>query len=212
MSFLLPEDESEFTLLQPEPWFTIGVRSDAARNRTRILEVARALVRRDGSAVSMDDIAAEAGVAVGTLYRHFPDKAALVGAAVQDSIEALAHAAETANERVAGGASAFDELDALFRAYARRHATDAAVKEVAAAVGAYAPGVGGQWSFEPGTVELRAWEAISALVTAAVRAGSVRGDLTAADLLVLVTGLPVDPTPDDVRDRYVDIVLRGIRA
>ena len=187
------------------------MRSDAARNRTRILEVARQLVRRDGSAVSMDDIAAEAGVAVGTLYRHFPDKAALVGAVVQDSIEALAVAAEAANERVAAGAAAFDEMAALFRAYARRHATDAAVKEVAATIGAYAPGVDGRWTFEPGTIELRAWEAISRLLTAARDDGAIRRDLTPADLLVLVSGVPVDPTPDDVRDRYVDIVLAGIR-
>ena len=188
------------------------MRSDATRNRTRILEVARDLVRRDGSGVSMDDIAAEAGVAVGTLYRHFPDKAALVTAVVQDSMEALAQAAEAANERVDAGASAYDEMSELFRAYARRHATDAAVKEVASAIGAYAPGVGGQWTFEPGTLELRAWEAISRLVAGAVAEGAIRRDLTAADLLVLVSGVPVDPTPDDVRDRYVDIVLTGIRT
>jgi hypothetical protein len=100
----------------------------------------------------------------------------------------------------------------LFRAYAKRYATDAAVKEVAAAIGAYAPGVDGRWTFEPGTLELRAWEAISRLVTAAVKAGAIRRDLTAADLLVLVSGVPVDPTPDDLRDRYVDIVLTGIRT
>lgn len=188
------------------------MRADAARNRTRILEVARQLVRRDGTAVSMDDIAAEAGVAVGTLYRHFPDKAALVAAVVQASIDALATAAEAANDRVAAGASAFEEVAELFRAYARRHATDAAVKEVAAALGTYAPLAGGVWTFEPGSPELRAWEAIGHLLTAAVQAGDIRRDLTPADLLVLVSGVPVDPTPDDVRDRYVEIVLRGISS
>jgi AcrR family transcriptional regulator len=61
------------------------VRSDAARNRVRVLEAARVLVSRDGPDVRMDAIAAEAGVAVGTVYRHFPTKEALVAAVVEDS-------------------------------------------------------------------------------------------------------------------------------
>jgi AcrR family transcriptional regulator len=188
------------------------VRSDATRNRARILDVARDLVRRDGPAVSTDDIAREAGVAVGTLYRHFPTKAALVEAVVRHSIEQLADATEDAATRVARGASAGEELAGLFRLVASRHSADAAVKEAAAALGARAPGVDGAIDFEAGSPELRAVTSIVELLDTAAAEGSVRPDLTVADLLALVSGVPRDPVPAEVRDRYVEIVLAGVRA
>jgi len=187
------------------------MRSDATRNRVRILETARLLVRRDGPAVSMDDIARDAGVAVGTLYRHFPTKAALVEAVVHDSVAQLADAADAASARVEQGASAGDELAELFRLVASRHSEDAAVKEAAASLGAKAPGVDGVIDFDPGSPELRAWEAIVRLLDAAIAEGSVRPDLTAADLLALVSGVPRDPVAAEVRDRYIEIVLAGVR-
>jgi AcrR family transcriptional regulator len=188
------------------------VRSDAIRNRARILDVARDLIGRAGSAVSMDDIAGEAGVAVGTLYRHFPTKAALVEAIVHDSIGQIADAADAASERIAEGASAGDELAGLFRLVAGRHSTDAAVKEAATALGAKPLGADGVITdFAPGSPELRAWLSIARLLAAAVAEGSIRPDLTAADLLALVSGVPRDPVPVEVRDRYVEIVLAGVR-
>lgn len=190
----------------------VKVRADAARNRATILAVARELVRRDGPAASIDDIAAEAGLAVGTLYRHFPTKAALVEAVVFDSIELLALAAEAAAARVANGTAAVDELAELFRVVAARHSDDAAVKEAAAAVGAKAPGLDGVIELEPGSPELRAWGAFERLLALAIDDGTVRADLTVADLLALVSGVPRDPVPAEVRDRYVDIVLTGIRT
>src|SRR3954470_17390652 len=56
------------------------LRADAARNRERILDAARAAFSELGGGVQMEDVARRAGVGVGTLYRHFPTKAALVGA------------------------------------------------------------------------------------------------------------------------------------
>jgi AcrR family transcriptional regulator len=56
------------------------LRADAARNRARILAAARDQFAAHGSEAGMDEIAAAAGVAVGTLYRHFPTKADLVAA------------------------------------------------------------------------------------------------------------------------------------
>jgi Transcriptional regulator len=189
----------------------VKVRSDAIRNLARILEVARVLVRRDGPAVAMDDIAKEAGVAVGTLYRHFPTKAALVEAVVRDSVEQIAGAADEAWGRVLEGAPAGEELANLFRVVASRHSVDAAVKEAATSLGTHPPGVDGVIDLEPGSPELRAWEAIQRLLTAAIDEGSVRPDLTGADLLALVSGVPRDPVAAEVRDRYVEIVLAGIQ-
>jgi AcrR family transcriptional regulator len=189
----------------------VRVRVDAARNQARILDVARRLVGAHGPDAAMDDIAREAGVAVGTLYRHFPTKAALVEAVVRDSTEQLAEAAEAAAARAAGGGDAAAELGDLFRLVARRHSEDLAVKEAAASLGADADGVDGRVGGEPGPPRARAWAAIVELLDRAVAAGSVRPDLTPQDLLMFVAGLPRDPTNPAQRDRYVEIVLDGVR-
>jgi AcrR family transcriptional regulator len=189
----------------------VKVRSDAERNRTKILDSARELIGRDGPGVSMDAIAEHAGVAVGTLYRHHPTKAALVEAVVQDSIEQLIDAALQANERVEAGADPATELDALFRLVASRYAIDAAVKHAASALGAHVPPTDPDFVFESGSAEQRAWEAIQNLLSCAQRNGSIRSDLTPADLLAFIAGVPSTDTAADVRDRYVDVVLKGIR-
>ena len=60
------------------------MRADARRNRERILQAARELFASDQPDVQMDDIARRAGVGVGTVYRHFPDKEALMGELVRE--------------------------------------------------------------------------------------------------------------------------------
>ena len=86
------------------------------------------------------------------------------------------------------------------------------MKEAAAALGARAPGVGGRYSLEPGSSEARVWAAIVRIIEKAVADGTVRSDLTPLDLLVLVAGVPRDPATVEVRDRYVDIVIDGMRT
>lgn len=190
------------------------MRSDAARNRDRILEAARELIGRDGPSVSMDAIAEAAGVAVGTLYRHHPTKAALVDAVVRQSIDQISLEAIAARDRVEAGADVGDELADLFRFVAARHATDMAVKQAAQTLGAYEPPTVEDLesaAFAPGSTELAAWDAINDLLTRAKRSGEVRGDLGAADLMALLAGVPGSDVPADVRDRYIDIVLAGMR-
>src|ERR1035438_4477919 len=67
-------------------------RSDAQRNRERILEVAKEAFTRSGANTSLDDIAKEAGVGPGTLYRHFPTRAELLEAVYRTEMEKLAAA------------------------------------------------------------------------------------------------------------------------
>jgi len=69
-------------------------RADAVRNRTAILEAAKQLVTEKGAEVAMGEIARVAGVAVGTLYRHFPNKAALLKATGMEMSTRLARACE----------------------------------------------------------------------------------------------------------------------
>jgi AcrR family transcriptional regulator len=67
-------------------------RSDAKRNRERILEVAKEVFTRDGAAASLDDIARQSGIGNATLYRHFPTRDALIEAVYRSEVEKLAAA------------------------------------------------------------------------------------------------------------------------
>ena len=96
------------------------VRVDAQRNRDRILEAARALVAETGVDATMEDIARHAGVAVGTLYRHFPAKEDLVAAVVEDSLAQMASLTEGALAAVHAGAAPGPALGELFREIAER--------------------------------------------------------------------------------------------
>ena len=75
---------------------TKTLRRDAQRNRERILAAARALLARDGVDASVEEITREAGVGMGTLYRHFPTKADLVDAVLEDAFAEIVQAAEEA--------------------------------------------------------------------------------------------------------------------
>ena len=109
----------------------VRVRVDAQRNRDRILEAARALVAETGVDATMEDIARYAGVAVGTLYRHFPAKEDLVAAVVEDSLAQMASLTEGALAAVHAGAPPGAAIGELFREIAERHATDQAFKSAA---------------------------------------------------------------------------------
>ena len=76
---------------QPRP-----LRRDAARNRQRILAAAAEVFTARGLQASLDDVARQAGVGVGTVYRRFPDKAALIDALFEERIESMVRLAEEA--------------------------------------------------------------------------------------------------------------------
>lgn len=182
------------------------MRADARRNRDRILGAARTLVDETGVDATMEDIARRAGVAVGTLYRHFPAKEDLVAAVVDDSIEQMTRLTEQALAAVDSGASAGPELATLFRAVADRHATDRTFKAAAGRLDMEAELA----SAEPGTTLGRAVGAITALLDRARAAAAVRPDTTLADLVMLLGAMPGPETPVVMRSRYVEIVMAGL--
>lgn len=74
------------------------LRADARRNRERIMSAGRELFAREGPQVQMDEIAAHAGVGIGTVYRHFPTKEALLTAMVRERFQEFAEIARRAEE------------------------------------------------------------------------------------------------------------------
>ena len=185
------------------------VRADARRNRAGILDAARTLVAEAGVDVTMEDIARRAGVAVGTLYRHFPAKDDLVAAVLEDGAAQVAALAERAVAAVEGGAEPGEELEALFRAVADRYATDRAFK---AATGRLEHDPTEDLAHAvPGSAVHRATHAITALLDRARAAGAVQADTTLADLVMLLAAVPGPDAPATRRARYLDIVLAGLR-
>ena len=176
-------------------------RADAVRNRTSILEAAKQLVAEQGADVAMGEIARAAGVAVGTLYRHFPNKADLLAAVVNEYVEALADDAQDAWERVeAGRAEANQELLGFLERALEMIARSHAAKTVAQALGA---------EVEYAEPETRATEALGRLIEAGRASGRLRRDLTVSDLYVLMVFYPGDGSVE-VRRRWLELVRPGL--
>jgi len=184
----------------------VRVRVDAQRNRDRILEAARALVAETGVDATMEDIARHAGVAVGTLYRHFPAKEDLVAAVVEDSLAQMASLTEGALAAVHAGAPPGAAIGELFREIAERHATDQAFKSAAGRLDVNAEIA----AAAPGSPIARSVAAISELLERAQIAEQIRGDLTLADLGVLLAAVPGAGVAPEQRARFVDIVIAGL--
>jgi AcrR family transcriptional regulator len=185
-----------------------SVRADASRNRARIISAARDLVARDGAAMTMEELAERSGVAVGTLYRHFPTKAVLVKAILRESAETIAIMAEEAVDEVAGGAPAGPALESLVREVGDRYASDLGIKEAGTLLGV--PLDVATAVEDPESQVARAGVAIATLLAAAQASGEVRSDVSFADLIMFLVVMPGSEHPPEARHRYIDIVLAGI--
>jgi AcrR family transcriptional regulator len=178
-------------------------RSDALRNRVRILEVAKGAFTRRGAATSLDDIAKEAGVGAGTLYRHFPTRDALIEAVYRSEVEKLAAAAR-------GFIAAMSPMEAL-RAWLLLFVDYVAAKHIIAP--ALNSVTGGPSRLYEGSRSL-VHRAMEELVKRAKESGDVRRDIDASDLLRAVIGVSYVGSPGDWQQsarRLVDILLAGSR-
>jgi AcrR family transcriptional regulator len=156
------------------------MRADAIRNRKRLLEVAEGLFTAKGPNVEMDEIAEAAAVGVGTIYRHFATKEALVQAIVVGPIEELIEeAAALANARDAGDAFFTFFASLVQRATAKHHLADAFSKSGRVHYGTPA-------ELESRRRRFRA--AFGVLLERAQQAGAVRADIRTPELVALVNG------------------------
>jgi AcrR family transcriptional regulator len=178
-------------------------RTDAQRNRERILEVAKEAFTRRGANASLDDIANEAGVGAGTLYRHFPSRDALIEAVYRTEVGKLAAAQQKFAETM-------PPIEAL-RAWMLLFVDYIAAKHIIApALNTF---VGGAAKLYEGS-RAQIQGAIDALVKGAIKSGDIRDDLDPFDLLRALIGVSnVASTPDWQQSarRLVDILIAGSR-
>ncbi len=175
-------------------------RKDALRNRDRLVAAAREVVATNGPDVSLETVAARAGVGIGTLYRHFPGRADLLLAVVEDRLR------ETA-ERLRGSLDRDprEALVAVVRTFAAAQRSDAALARVIRET-PVGNGPVDAARAEIGAVLARACER-------AHRAGALRSDVTAADVHALVCAVAaLGPDDPAAGDRYVQVLLDGLTA
>jgi AcrR family transcriptional regulator len=178
-------------------------RTDAQRNRERILEVAKAAFTRFGADASLDDIAREAGVGPGTLYRHFPTRDALIEAVYRTEVEKLAAAERKFSDSM-------PPVEAL-RAWMLLFVDYVATKHlIAPALNTLVGGASKLYEGSRGQIQ----RAIDALVKRAIKSGNIRKDLDPFDLLRALIGVSnVASSPDWQQSarRLVDILIAGSR-
>lgn len=176
------------------------LRADAKRNREQLMSAARAAFSEKGTAASLEDIARRAQVGVGTLYRHFPTRQALLEAVYVDEVEALCRSADDFADH-----EPWDALVLWFDRFVDYVATKRALaEEMMATVSADAP------------VFRQCHEAIftagEPLLARAKEAGVVRPDAEFTDVMRMVGGVTMirNSTPDDIR-RVLAIAMDGLR-
>jgi len=153
-----------------------GLRQDAARNRSRILQSAARLFAERGARADVRQIADAAGVGMGTLYRHFPTKEALLDAAIHHDLIEWAEAAQATVTSDPG-----HDLRSFLEDALARHATHRALLD------SFGTSLGDTPNVQECRRRIR--PVITALVTRAQQAGALRPDVTATDLHVLLLSL-----------------------
>lgn len=178
-------------------------RADAIRNRERVLEAAKAVFSQGGTEVGLEAVARQAGVGIGTLYRHFPTREALYEALYRREVEQLAELAA----QLVGVTPPLEGLRRWMRSLVEFVATK---KGMAAALALAAHKPPELMSY----TSARLQEAIGTLLRSAAGAGEVRDDISPDDLLRAVVGLSYlqdGPGWQAQVLRLVDVFLDGLR-
>lgn len=177
-----------------------GVRADAQRNRDRLLAVAAAAFASDGPVV-LESIAKTAGVGIGTLYRHFPNREALIEAVYRAELEEVS-------------ASAGTLLETLPPVLALRRWMDRYAEFVAAKRG-MAESLRAMFesgAVAPATTRESIVGAVSQLLAAGAADGSLRADARADDVVSGLLGIFLASGSADQTERLLDLLVDGLVA
>jgi AcrR family transcriptional regulator len=181
------------------------LRADARRNRERILQGARDVFAQAGVDAQMDDVAKSAGVGVGTVYRHFPTKDALMVELVRQKFRLLA---ATAREALDHDGEPFAVFADMLRRNAEVCARDAALQHALTGLGEHI------WI--QARPEQEALEAISAeLMGRAQRAGTMRLDVGPPDIAMLMCGVSATMSlrvPGFDWQRHLELAIEMLRS
>ncbi|MBB5873572.1 AcrR family transcriptional regulator [Allocatelliglobosispora scoriae] len=179
------------------------LRADAQRNRARLLEAAEAVFAGSGAGASTEEVARVAGVGIGTVFRHFPTKEALLEAVYVGRLERFAAEAEELTSSV-------DPVAALLGFFTRTVQQAATKNALAEALSA--AGVSTEHANSTAGTALRT--ALTTLLDRAQRAGGVRSDIGIGDLVGLMIGAShaVSGKDDAARDRIIAVVVDGLSA
>jgi AcrR family transcriptional regulator len=182
------------------PSTTRPLRADARRNRERIVKAARAVFADHGIDAQMDDVAKRAKVGVGTVYRHFPTKEALVDALVRERFDEIAGYAEEALQNE----DAWEGFSGMLLRAGERNAADRCFCEVVAFT-----------DLSSIVQETGLAGFTEKLMDRAKAQGTLRADATQMDISMLMCGagsvMRTMPAPDLWR-RYMTLMLDGLRA
>jgi len=179
------------------------LRADAQRNRERLLAAAMQAFAEEGEEVALESVAARAGVGIGTLYRHFPNRDALVVAAYQNEVDELCAAAADLLASV--------PADEALRAWADRFADYIATKR---AMGNALRSAAASDSPLFANTREQILGALRLLLTAGVGDGTLRADVDPSDVIRVINGiwyLPDGPEWRDSVGRMLDLVIDGLR-
>jgi AcrR family transcriptional regulator len=183
------------TELQPQRL----MRADARRNYDRLVAAARAVFAADGTSAPLEDVAERAGVGIGTLYRHFPTRQALLEAVYIDEVEAIALAAAELAEL-----EPWEALTQWLHRYVGFAATKRALTQALLETDPD--------SNVLGSCRTALMSAGTALLERAQQAGVVRTDTSFTDVGRMVGGIAMVPTADPgQQERLLALALDGLR-
>ena len=178
-------------------------RADAQRNRERLVETAKAAFAEVGPDVSLEEIARRASVGIGTLYRHFPTRDAIVEAVYRREVQQLADGATRLLETLSPGQA----LHAWMRLFVNYIATK---KVMASALGSIVGGASELFAYSG----VQITGAMSLLVDSAVAAGDIRPDVDPNDLLRALVGFTYGNGSRQWQAsalRLIDLLMDGLR-
>ena len=180
-----------------------ALRADAQRNRDRLLSAAVRAFSQEGPDVTLDAIAKDAGVGIGTLYRHFPTREALIEAAYRSELARLCDAVPDLLQGMPPDEATRAWMDRYIEYMSTKRGMAGALRAVIASGGTpYAQS------------RDRLITAITSLLQAGAAAGALRADIQPGDVLASLSGISLaagEPAQRDQASRLLDLLMDGLR-